>query len=341
MTTTATARTAPAAPPPTTSEPPSTSVGRARRRLTSRTASLVAVIIAVMWTIPTFGLFVSSFRPANDLRQSGWWTLFGPEGGGSWFAVWDWKLFQNPGFSLANYQDVLIEGELGSYFINSIVITVPSVLFPVAFAAMAAYALSWTSFRGRDWIFIGVFALQIVPLQMALVPLLTFFSRGLSVGDLTLELPFGSLGYNDDTAGFTRVWIAHTMFALPLSVFLLHNFMSELPRDLFEAARVDGASHPKIFRRIVLPLIVPALASLAIFQFLWVWNDLLVALIFSGGTEETAPITQRLAAMAGTRGGEWQRLTAGAFVAIVVPLIVFLSLQRYFVRGLLAGSVKG
>jgi len=340
--TTTTTKPAPAPPaPPKEPDQPATAAGRVRRRLTNRTASLVAVVIAIMWTIPTFGLFVSSFRPANDLRQTGWWTLFGPEGGGNWFAIWNWKLFQNPGFSLANYNDVLVEGELGSYFINSIVITIPSVLFPVAFAAMAAYALSWISFRGRDWIFIGIFALQIVPLQMALVPLLTFFSRGLSIGGATIELPFESLGYNDDTAGFTRVWIAHTMFALPLSVFLLHNFMSELPKDLFEAARMDGATHPKIFRRIVLPLIVPALASLAIFQFLWVWNDLLVALIFSGGTEETAPITQRLAAMAGTRGGEWQRLTAGAFVAIVVPLIVFLSLQRYFVRGLLAGSVKG
>jgi alpha-glucoside transport system permease protein len=335
-------KTAPAPPgPPTTPDQPLTAAGRVRRRLTNRTASLIAVAIAVLWTIPTFGLFVSSFRPANDLRRTGWWTLFQPEEGGSWFAVWNWKVFQNPGFSLANYEDVLVDGGLGSYFVNSIVITIPSVLFPVAFAAMAAYALSWTAFRGRDWIFIGIFALQIVPLQMALVPLLTFFSRGLSIGDWTLLLPFDQLGYNDDTAGFTRVWIAHTMFALPLSVFLLHNFMSELPRDLFEAARMDGANHPTIFRRIVLPLIVPALASLAIFQFLWVWNDLLVALIFSGGTEETAPITQRLAAMAGTRGGEWQRLTAGAFVAIVVPLIVFLSLQRYFVRGLLAGSVKG
>lgn len=329
MTTTTTPPAPPPAPTPAEQpdEPdvPKTKVGtmpgRVRRRLTTRVASLVAVVIAVLWTVPTAGLLISSFRPAEQLRTTGWWTM--------------WR---DPTVTLANYQDVLVDGGLGSYFINSFVITIPSVLFPVAFAAFAAYALSWMTFRGRDWIFIGIFALQIVPLQMALVPLLTFFSRGVNIGDFSFTLPWDLAG---PAPGFTRVWIAHTTFAIPLCVFLLHNFMSELPRDLMEAAKVDGATHPKIFRRIVLPLIVPALASIAIFQFLWVWNDLLVALIFSSGTDESAPITQRLAEMVGQRGGEWQRLTAGAFVSIVVPLIVFISLQRYFVRGLLAGSVKG
>ncbi len=198
-------------------------------------------------------------------------------------------------------------------------------LFPLLFAALAAYALSWMQWRGRDWVFIGIFALQIVPLQMALVPLLQIFS---SWG---LEGP----------SKFWTVWIAHSIFAMPLAVFLLHNFMSELPRELIEAARVDGADHARIFRSVALPLIVPALASFGIFQFLWVWNDLLVALIFAGGTPETAPLTVRLADLAGTRGNEWQRLTAGAFVSIAVPLAVFIGLQRYFVRGLLAGGLKG
>ncbi|SCL41588.1 carbohydrate ABC transporter membrane protein 2, CUT1 family [Micromonospora pallida] len=302
-----------------------TAAARVRKRLSSRTATLVSIVIAVVWTIPTFGLFVSSFRPEDEIKTSGWWTFF-----------------TDPQITLENYQQVLFgrsssSGQLASYFINSLVITLPSVLFPLAFAALAAYALAWINFRGRDWVYIAIFALQIVPLQMALVPLLSFFSKGVSVGGITL-MPAWNLA---DEEKFVQVWFAHTCFALPLAVFLLHNFISQLPKDLMEAARVDGATHPKIFRTVVLPLITPALAAFGIFQFLWVWNDLLVALIFAGGGDETAPLTVRLAEMAGTRGNEWQRLTAGAFVSIVVPLIVFLSLQRYFVRGLLAGSVKG
>ncbi|MFF3855237.1 carbohydrate ABC transporter permease [Micromonospora sp. NPDC002575] len=303
----------------------STTAGRVRKRLNSRTATLVSVVIAVVWTIPTFGLFVSSFRPEDQIKTTGWWTFF-----------------TNPQFTLENYQEVLFgrsssSGQLANYFVNSLAITVPSVLFPIAFASLAAYALAWINFRGRDWAYIAIFALQIVPLQMALVPLLRFFSTGVTLGGVTL-MPAWDLV---DEQKFVQVWFAHTCFALPFAVFLLHNFIAQLPKDLMEAARVDGATHPKIFRTIVLPLITPALAAFGIFQFLWVWNDLLVALIFAGGSSETAPLTVRLAEMAGTRGNEWQRLTAGAFVSIVVPLIVFLSLQRYFVRGLLAGSVKG
>jgi alpha-glucoside transport system permease protein len=275
--------------------------------------------------VPTFSLLLSSLRPEDAIKTTGWWTFF-----------------TDPKLTLENYNEVLFgqsasSGQLANYFVNSLVITIPSVLFPVAFAAMAAYALSWIKFRGREWVYIGIFALQIVPLQMALVPLLSFFSRGVSLGGLTL-MPAWQL---EDEQKFIQVWFAHTCFALPFAVFLLHNFVSQLPSELMEAARVDGASHPKIFRTIVLPLITPALASLTIFQFLWVWNDLLVALIFAGGGDETAPLTVRLAELAGTRGNEWQRLTSGAFVSIVIPLIVFLSLQRYFVRGLLTGSVKG
>ncbi|MFE3450535.1 carbohydrate ABC transporter permease [Nonomuraea sp. NPDC059194] len=250
--------------------------------------------------------------------------------------------FSEPALTFDNYQEVLFgtsssSGRLASFLINSIVITVPSVLFPLAFAAFAAYALAWLPFKGRDWIYIGIFALQVVPLQMALVPLLSFFSQGVEVFGVPL-----TPAWNLEGAGrFVQVWFAHTCFALPLGVFLLHNFMSELPHELMEAARVDGATHGTIFRRIVLPLVAPALATFAIFQFLWVWNDLLVGLIFAGGTEESAPMTVRLAQMAGTRGNEWQRLTAGAFVSVIIPLVVFVSMQRYFVRGLLAGSVKG
>ncbi|GLZ58998.1 carbohydrate ABC transporter permease [Micromonospora parva] len=304
---------------------PTTTAGRVRKRLNSRTATLVSIVIAVLWTIPTFGLFISSLRPEDEIKTTGWWTAF-----------------TNPQFTFENYQQVLFgrsssSGQLASYFINSLAITIPSVLFPLAFASLAAYALAWINFRGRDWAYIAIFALQIVPLQMALVPLLKFFSTGVSLGGVTL-MPAWDLV---DEQKFAQVWFAHTCFALPFAVYLLHNFISQLPGDLMEAARVDGATHPKIFRTIVLPLITPALAAIGIFQFLWVWNDLLVALIFAGGGDETAPLTVRLAEMAGTRGNEWQRLTAGAFVSIVVPLIVFLSLQRFFVRGLLAGSVKG
>ncbi|GAB3152246.1 carbohydrate ABC transporter permease [Micromonospora sonneratiae] len=308
----------------TTSDQPKTVAGRVRKRLNTRTATLVSIVIAVVWTVPTFGLFVSSLRPEEQIKTSGWWTFF-----------------SDPQITLDNYQEVLFgqssSGQLANYFINSLVITIPSVLFPLALATLAAYALAWINFRGRDWIYIGIFALQIVPLQMALVPLLRFFSTGVTVNGVTL-MPAWQL---EDEQKFIQVWFAHTCFALPLAIFLLHNFVSQLPRELMEAARVDGASHPKIFRTIVLPLITPALAAFGIFQFLWVWNDLLVALIFAGGGTETAPLTVRLAEMAGTRGNEWQRLTAGAFISILVPLIVFLSLQRYFVRGLLAGSVKG
>ncbi|MBB5873009.1 alpha-glucoside transport system permease protein [Allocatelliglobosispora scoriae] len=303
---------------------PPTAAGRVKRRLSSRTATVVSIVIALVWTIPTFGLFLSSLRPEDQIKSNGWWNFF-----------------SDPQLTLHNYGEVLFSandqsGRLASYFINSIVITIPAVLFPLFFCALAAYALSWTKFRGRDWIYIAIFALQVVPLQMALVPLLSFFSKGIAIGS-TYWKPWDFQGPDK----FIQVWFAHACFALPLGIFLLHNFMAELPNDLIEAARVDGAGHARIFRSIVLPLIVPALASLAIFQFLWVWNDLLVAMIFADGTEKTAPLTVKLADLAGTRGNEWQRLTAGAFVSIIVPLVVFLSLQRFFVRGLLAGSVKG
>jgi alpha-glucoside transport system permease protein len=304
--------------------PVTTKTQRVKKRLTSRGATVVSLIIAVLWTLPTFGLFISSFRPEEEIKGNGWWTIFA-----------------NPGFTLENYREVLLSSsasspQLGEYFVNSLAIAIPATIFPLVLAAMAAYAFAWIKFKGSGALFVFIFALQIVPLQLALIPLLQIFSGVLqpfqeSVGD-ALNIP---------TSNFLQIWIAHTIFALPLAIFLLHNFISEIPGEVIEAARVDGASHGQVFLRIIIPLAIPALASFAIFQFLWVWNDLLVALIFSGGTSEAAPLTQRLAELTGSRGQEWQRLTAAAFVSLVVPLIVFFSLQRYFVRGLLAGSTKG
>lgn len=302
-----------------------TKTTRVKRRLTSRTATVIALIIAVVWTIPTFGLFISSFRPEQEIKTTGWWTIL-----------------QNPGFTLDNYKEVLFSAsasapQLGQYFVNSLAITIPATIFPLVLATMAAYAFAWMRFKWSGALFVLIFALQVVPLQMALIPLLQMFSAFLlpaqeQLHDLVPIIPAET---------YAPVWIAHTIFALPLAIFLLHNFMSEIPGELIEAARVDGASHGQIFFRIAIPLALPAIASVAIFQFIWVWNDLLVALIFSGGTPDVAPLTQRLAEMTGSRGQEWQRLTAAAFVSMVVPLLVFLGLQRYFVRGLLAGSTKG
>ncbi|TFC95971.1 MULTISPECIES: carbohydrate ABC transporter permease [Cryobacterium] len=292
---------------------------RTKKRLTSRGATVAALVIAVLWTIPTFGLFVSSFRPAQEVRTTGWWTLF-----------------SNWGLTLDNYSDVLQAGNsqlnLAGAFVNSIAITLPATLLPLIVASLAAYAFAWIDFRGKNVLFIAVFALQIVPLQMALVPLLQFFSQGEIFGIPVVTAI-------SDAGGYSQVWIAHTMFALPLAIYLLHNFVSEIPADVIEAARVDGAGHGQIFFRIVLPLTMPAIASFAIFQFLWVWNDLLVALIFADGA--VAPMTKLLAEITGSRGQDWHLLTAGAFISILVPLLVFFSLQRYFVRGLLAGSTKG
>ncbi|MFE3125867.1 carbohydrate ABC transporter permease [Streptomyces hydrogenans] len=291
-----------------------------RERLASRALTTVAVLIAVLWTTPTLGLLLSSFRPEEEVKTTGWWTVFGA-----------------PHLTLDNYGEVLSgagngSGRLAEHFVNSVVITVPSVLFPLVLAFLAAYALAWIDFRGRDALVVGVFALQVVPLQMALVPLLKLFSEG------WLFLPAWHL---TGPARFGQVWFAHTAFALPFGVFLLHNFLAALPRELIESARVDGASHRTLLLRIVLPLARPALVGFAVIQFLWVWNDLLVALTLSGGTAETAPMTVRLASLTGTYGNDWQRLTAGAFVAALVPLLVFLSLGRHLARGLLAGSVKG
>ncbi|MCB8955094.1 MAG: carbohydrate ABC transporter permease [Nocardioides sp.] len=302
------------------STPPQRSASEAAKdALSSRTASIVALVIAVIWTIPTFGLLVSSFRPEEDVKTSGWWTIF-----------------TNPSFTLQNYKDVLSGGSsqesLYNNLINSIVITIPAVLIPISLATLAAYAFAWMDFKGKYVLFIAVFALQIVPIQVTLVPLLKLY----------VDPPFNLMplaGRDAPAGGLYELWISHTIFALPLAIFLLHNFMREIPGELIESARVDGAGHVQIFTRIMLPLMMPAIAAFGIFQFLWVWNDLLVALVFS--SPEVSPMTVKLVSLVGERGQDWQLLASGAFVSLIIPLIVFLSLQRYFVRGLLAGSVKG
>lgn len=296
---------------------------KAKDIFASPIASAFAVIIAVLWTIPTFGLLVSSIRPEKDINSSGWWMFF-----------------SQPTVTMDNYAQVLFAGTgtnppLALFFFNSFALTLPAVIFPITLALFAAYALAWFDFKGRDTIFSIIFGLQIVPLQLTLVPLLQLFSKGLVINGFVIIPDLGITGT------FIPIWIAHTIYGLPLAIFLLHNFLRQIPRELIEAGRVDGANWFTLFSKIVLPLSVPAIASFAIFQFLWVWNDLLVGLTFGGGVKEVAPMTVRIAEMVGTRGSGWELLTAGAFVSMLVPLIVFFALQRYFVRGLLAGSVKG
>jgi alpha-glucoside transport system permease protein len=280
----------------------------ARTKLSSPAASAIALLIAVLWTVPTLGLFVTSFRPELDIRRSGWWTAL-----------------SDPQFTLDNYNQVLYGGgtNFATLFVNSLVITLPAVVIPITLALLAAYAFAWIKFRGRNILFVAVFALQVVPIQVTLIPL------------LTLYVDAGLAG------SFWTIWLSHSIFALPLAVFLLHNFMKEIPASLVEAARMDGAGHVKIFFQVLLPLLTPAIAAFGVFQFLWVWNDLLVALTFAGGAADVVPLTVRVAELAGTRGSDWYLLAAGAFVSIALPLAVFLGLQRFFVRGLLAGSVKG
>jgi len=295
-----------------------------RKIFASKIATTVVWLVTFIWTVPTMGLLVTSFKGEKAILDEAWWTTL-----------------LHPSFTLANYKGVFLgdgSASLSSgvlpYFINSIVITLPATIFPIAIATMAAYALAWIRFRGSDFLFFSIFALQVVPLQMALIPLLLLFTGGAHIGSITI---FPALGIAGKFAG---IWLPHTMFALPLAIYLLHNFIAGLPRDLMEAAYVDGANHFKVFRTIVLPLAIPGIASIAIFQFLWVWNDLLVALTFASGTEEVAPVNSKLASLVGQYGSGYTQLSAGAFITIAIPLVVFFSLQRYFVRGLLAGSVK-
>ena len=293
-----------------------------RKIFSSKIATTIVWVITIIWTIPTLGLLVTSFKTDEKILNEAWWSSL-----------------LNPDFTFANYKGVMFGDGSASlstgvlpYFINSIVITLPATIFPIVIATMAAYALAWIRFRGSDFLFFSIFALQIVPLQMSLIPLLLLFTGGAHIGSIPI---FPALGIAGEFAG---IWLPHTMFALPLAIYLLHNFIAGLPRDLMEAAYVDGANHFTVFRRIVLPLSVPGIASIAIFQFLWVWNDYLIAFIFVG--EQKSVMTYRLLKMLGQYGEGWQDVAAGSFISLALPLIVFFALQRYFVRGLTAGAVK-
>lgn len=286
----------------------------ASRRLSRWASSLplriTVLLIAFIWTLPTAGLLISSFRDPLAIQRSGWWEALQHP-------------FEEAQWTIENYATVFSEGDMGTAFLNSLVVTVPSVVIPITIAAFAAYAFAWLKFPLKDFLFATVIALMVVPLHMALIPILRLY---------------GSL---DLSGTFLGVWLAHTGFGLPLAIYLLYGYISTLPKEIIESAQIDGASPMTTFTNLVLPLSVPAVASFAIFQFLWVWNDLLVALVFLGTSPDKAVVTANMARLIGDRGQDWHLLTAGAFITMIIPLIIFFSLQRYFVRGLTAGSVKG
>lgn len=302
-------------------------VGKRTHNALAKVPTAILWAIVVLWTIPSIGLLITSVRPEADQISGGWWTIF-----------------SNPSFTLENYQDALFDPPGGTLpfseaFINSMAIAIPGTIIPIAIACAAAYAFAWMDFRGRHWLFIAVLAMMAVPLQMSLVPLQQLYSGGahLTIGGSTFIL-IPDLNLNNKPIA---VWLAHTAFGLPLAIYLLHNYIAGLPRDLFEAARIDGANHFGIFWRIVLPLAKPAIAAFAIFQFLWVWNDYLISLIFLSQNRDASPLTIQLVNLVTSRGQGTELLPAAAFISMVVPLIIFFSLQRYFVRGMMAGSVKG
>jgi alpha-glucoside transport system permease protein len=270
---------------------------------------LFLLVVVVIWTVPTLGLLVSSFRGADAIQETGWWVALA-------------QLFTE-NWTLGNYQQVLFADGMLTSFVNSLLVTVPATVIPITIAAFGAYSIAWMQFPGREILFVMVVGLLVVPLQMALIPVLSAYT---------------TLGLNGT---FLGIWLAHTGFGLPLATYILYGYVSGIPKEIIESAHADGATPWLMFTRLVVPLSVPAIASFAIFQFLWVWNDLLVALVFLGTSPEKAVLTAKLAELVGSRGQSWHVLTAGAFVTMILPLIVFFSLQRYFVRGMMAGSVKG
>jgi alpha-glucoside transport system permease protein len=270
---------------------------------------IVVTVLCFLWIIPTVGLLITSFRKEQAALESGWWTALA-----SPFDLTQW--------TVENYREVMTEGGMANSFVNSFAVSLPATVIPIMIAAFAAYAFTFMEFRGRDILFVVIVGLLVVPNQVALVPLLRIY------GDLNL------------TGTFLAVWLAHAGFGMPLAIYILRSYMATLPKGIIESAKIDGASHFSTFWRLIVPMSVPALASFAIFQFLWVWNDLLVALIFLGPGENEV-VTVTVAGLVGAQNQGWQLLTAGAFISMVIPLLVFISLQRYFIRGMTAGSVKG
>ena len=269
---------------------------------------IVLVGLMILWFVPTLGLLINSFRPAADVSGSGWWTSLLPP--------WD--------FTLENYQHVISQNDLGDSFVNSLFITIPATVIPVMVAAFAGYAFAWMNFPFKNAIFVAVVGLLVIPLQSTLIPVLRLLAGA------------------DIAGSFLAVWLAHTGYGLPFAVYLLRNYMGGLPKEVFESAALDGASPTTAFFRLALPMSVPVIASLAIFQFLFVWNDLLVSLIYIGPTNpDNLPMTVRVASLVSSLGGETHFLTAAAFLTMALPLVVFLALQRYFVRGITGGAVKG
>ena len=266
---------------------------------------VVLIIICLLWLIPLVGTFITSFRSQQDANSTGWWTVF-----------------THPSLSLSNYHDVIVQANLGQAFVNSFAITLPATFIPILFAAFAAYAFTFMEFKGREVLFVIVVSLLVVPNFVSFVPILKIYA-------------------NIHLAGqFPAAWLAHIGFGMSLAIYILRNYMATLPRTIIESAQIDGASHFQTFYRLILPMSVPALASFAIFQFLWVWNDLLVALVFIQ-PGDNAPITVATSQLLGQQGQNWNLVTAGGMVSMVVPILVFLSLQQFFVRGLTAGAVKG
>ena len=283
---------------------------------------ITILVIVVLWSIPTLGVLITSFRAEELVNTSGWWTALAHP-----FRAAEW--------TFENYRAAIEAQEFGNAFMNSLAVAIPATVIPITIASFAAYAFSWMEFRGRYVMFVVVVGLLVVPLQMALIPILRLFTQGATLGSLII---FPDLDLNQS---FLGIWLAHTGFGLPLATYLLRNYIGSLPSSIIESARIDGADHFTIFWRLIVPLSVPALAAFAIFQFMWVWNDLLIAYVFLGGAGQNRVLTVALRNLVGATRENWQLLTAAAFISMSLPLVVFFSLQKYFVRGLTAGSVKG
>ncbi|HEY9555489.1 MAG TPA: carbohydrate ABC transporter permease [Acidimicrobiales bacterium] len=280
------------------------------------------LVVCLIWLFPALGVLVTSFRTGIDANSTGWWTTLSSP-------------FDTAQWTFDNYVTVLDSEGFSNALLNSLAVAIPATVMPITMAAFAAYAFSWMHFRGRQLLFVLVVALMVVPLQMALIPILRLYNGGAELFGLTV---FPDLDLNGT---FLGIWLAHTAFGLPLATYLLRNYIGSLPSSIIESAEIDGADHFTIFSRLIVPLSVPALAAFTIFQFLWVWNDLLVAYVFLGGTSDNRVVTIALQMLSGSRGQDWHLLTSAAFITMALPLLVFFMLQRYFVRGLTAGAVKG